>query len=179
MLYIISGPSSVGKSIIVNRFVELNGFNRVVPFTSRERRVHENEIEGKEYYFRDKEELKRISKKFTTGYWDFPFENTYGYSSEIAQTITSEQNYIILATTKIALTIKNDFTSVKTCFIDFQTNVELERRIIERFWPNEEFIKEKLLNAKTERENKKYYDIKLESDDPNVLYDELIKLILP
>jgi guanylate kinase len=179
MLYIISGPSSVGKSIIINRFVELKGFKRFVPFTSRQRRVHENEIDGKEYLFRDKEELKLISHNFITGYWDFPFNNIYGYSADIRQTILSNENFIILATTKIALSIKKDYPSVVIAFIDFMTDKELERRINERFKPDNDLIDAKLLNAKTERDNKKYYDLRLENDDPNVLYEELVKLIMP
>ncbi len=179
MLYIISGPSSVGKSIIVKLFIEKNGFNRVVPFTSRERRIHENEIEGKEYFFREKVELWKISKNFTLGYWDFPFGHVYGYTSDIKDAISSKHNHIILATTKIALAIKNDHRNVTICFIDFKTNEELEKRITDRFKPNMNFIKEKLLNAITERKNKNNFDIKLEDDNAFRLYDELAKFISP
>jgi guanylate kinase len=178
MLYIISGPSSVGKSIIVDRFIKMNNFKRVVPYTSRKLRQHEHETNGVEYFFRTKKELLRISNNFNNGYWDFPFNNTYGYTKDIEQAIISDDNYIILATTKIALSIKRDFPSVVISFIDFETNAELIRRITCRFKPNKKFIKEKLLNAEKEREYKGLYDIQLKSDDPNLLYEQLEKLII-
>ena len=150
-----------------------------MPFTSRQKRDNEGEIDGREYFFRSKEELMNMSNNFTTGYWDFPFDHIYGYPRDIRQAILSNENFIILATTKIALSIKKDFSSVVIAFIDFSTQKELARRIKERFKPNIDFINAKLLNAKTERENKEYYDINLKSDDVDVLYEKLIKIINP
>jgi guanylate kinase len=179
LLYIISGPSSVGKSVIVTRFIEYKGFKGFTPFTSRARRVHENEIEGRDYFFRNKEDLVKISKDFTIGYWDFVFDEIYGYSSDIINAINSQEKYIIHGTTKIALSIKHDFPSVLICFIDFKTNEEFEKRIMERFSPNMKLINGKIENAKIERESISHYDIYLQSDDLDALYEELVKLFLP
>ncbi len=177
MLHTISGPSSVGKSILIERFVKENNFKRVVPYTSRKIRTNENETEGIEYYFRSKKELIDLSENFTKGYWDFPFEHVYGYASNIKDSIISEDKYIILATTNIALSLKKDFDEVKICFVDFQTEEELEKRITERFSPDNDFIKEKLLNAKNEKRYKDKFDIILEDNNPMSLYKKLSSLL--
>lgn len=178
MLYTVSGPSSIGKSIVIKQFIERNGFYRVVPYTSRKIREHEGEIDGREYYFRSEDDIMKVSENLTIGYWDFVFGSVYGYSNDIISAIFEAKNYIVLATTKIALSIKKDFPSVMTCFLDFQTDEELEKRISERFYPNKDLIEEKMLNAKTEREFKNNFDIILNNNDPFLHYESLVKIII-
>lgn len=179
MLYIISGPSSVGKSIIVERFIQSHGFKRIVPFTTRKKRKDENEIDGVQYYFRTKKELINLSSNFSIGYWDFLFEDYYGYLEEIPKAVSSLDPSIILATSKIGLSIKKDFPTAKTIFLDFQTNDELEWRIRTRFSSNPELILAKLDDARDQIMNKKYYDIILENNNPNMFYISLLGLIIP
>jgi len=121
--------------------------------------------------------LKDISKNFVEGYWDFVFDHVYGYSKEISETVSSSKNYIILATTNIAMSIKRDFPSTFIIYLDFLTQEELLKRISDRFKPNDHLIKDKILNAETERKKSIFYDMILKNDDPNILYEELKKII--
>ena len=49
MIYIITGPSGVGKNTIINELSKYLDFYFSVSHTTRPRR--ENEIDGKDYYF--------------------------------------------------------------------------------------------------------------------------------
>ena len=173
MLYTISGPSSVGKSIGVENFITHCGFMRYTPYTTREKRACENEQDGKEYFFSIFNKLKEISKNFSIGYWDFIFDNVYGYTKEISKCILVEQKYIILATVNIALQIKRDHHSIKTVFIDFENPLERKRRITDRFYPNTTLVEQKLKEAKKIAPFKPYFDIAVIGDNPYGIYETL------
>ena len=59
---VISGPSGVGKSFIVNELTSLHGFGRVVPYTTRQPR--RGEVNGQMYNFVSPEEYSRMNGEY-------------------------------------------------------------------------------------------------------------------
>ena len=58
MIYIITGPSGVGKNTIINELSKYLDFYFSVSHTTRPRR--ENEIDGKDYYFISEDEFEDL-----------------------------------------------------------------------------------------------------------------------
>ena len=60
MIYIITGPSGVGKNTIINELSNHLDFYFSISHTTRPRR--ENEVNGKDYYFITEEEFENLIK---------------------------------------------------------------------------------------------------------------------
>lgn len=74
---VISGPSGVGKTFLV-QYLERNfPFKRVVPTTTRRKRM--NELEGKDYFFVSEEEFLLKLNNNELIFWSRIFNNYYGY----------------------------------------------------------------------------------------------------
>ena len=61
MIYIITGPSGVGKNTIINELSNHLDFYFSVSHTTRPRR--ENEVDGKDYYFVTEDEFENLIKR--------------------------------------------------------------------------------------------------------------------
>ena len=59
MIYIITGPSGVGKNTIINELSNHLDFYFSVSHTTRPRR--ENEVNGKDYYIITEEEFEKFN----------------------------------------------------------------------------------------------------------------------
>ncbi len=172
MLVILSGPSTVGKSYCISQFTSKFDFETVVPFTTRSPRQLESE--GVHYHYVSKTDLETISNNFSKGYWIRPFdEHYYGYTQESIDKLPEDsENWIIHADTRMALQIKNRFrTGVYTVFIDYQTEDKHLKRLQERF--NADELQKRLQHDKEEKANKGKFDTVIESDDLDIITQEL------
>ena len=61
IIFIISSPSGAGKTTICKKLIKkLNNINLSVSYTTRSKR--KNEIDGKDYYFVNKEKFNQLNK---------------------------------------------------------------------------------------------------------------------
>lgn len=58
MIYIITGPSGVGKNTIINELANKIDINFIVSHTTRE--IRENEIDGVDYHFVSLEKFQNM-----------------------------------------------------------------------------------------------------------------------
>ena len=80
MIYIITGPSGVGKNTIINELANKIDINFVVSHTTRE--IRENEIDGVDYHFVSLEKFQNmISNNEFIEFEEFN-NNYYGTSIE-------------------------------------------------------------------------------------------------
>ncbi|MNO29226.1 Guanylate kinase [compost metagenome] len=127
MLYIILGKSGSGKSEIAKNFIQL------IAFTTRDKR--DDEIDGIEYYFKNRDYIELEIKKFNNNEKSSIIE--YGeYCGSYYGTLDFEfyektkNNEIIVNTSEIrgALIMKNKFPDkVKLIWVDVLEDVRLER----------------------------------------------------
>ncbi len=105
MLFVLSGPSYVGKKTAVNHFMTLYSFSSIVPYTTKPISHRTGETEGIQYHYAEEEEI--VNAKFI---YDRPFnsdnsdgyrENTvYAYRKhDLEIAINSDDNFIIHAST--------------------------------------------------------------------------------
>ena len=76
LLIVISGFSGVGKGTVVKRLVSDYGYSLSISATTRAPR--EGEVDGREYYFKSKEEFKNLIDYNGFIEWAVYVENYYG-----------------------------------------------------------------------------------------------------
>lgn len=158
-IFIITGPSGVGKDSIVNKLKSQGfKFNRVITTTTRKKR--KGEIEGKSYYFVSKEKFKKMieEKKFIE--WAEVYKNYYGTQKKDVQKVLKKKLPIIMIIdVQGAKTWKKAYPKkVLVIFIKPPSLKILEKRLRKRSQDSEINIKIRLKKAKEEMKNLKQWD---------------------
>src|ERR1041384_5762135 len=107
MLFVLAGPSAVGKSYCVEYLCGVFDFKTLTPDTTRQPRISESE--GFHYHFRSMTELKGITANFSIGYWARPLDDghVYGYTSHVESLSEDPRNWVIQAYSDIGRAIKS------------------------------------------------------------------------
>jgi deoxycytidine triphosphate deaminase len=176
MLFVIAGPSCVGKSYAIGEIVHNFRARTVVPFTTRLPR--DGEAEGVHYHFRSEQELRRLSAAFTNGYWVQPFGvDWYGYTSAVDAAAHDHDNvFIIHAYSEIALRIRERYPDSVLVLLDFERSLIGEARIRERFAESPDKIEERLKHAEHERAVSEHFHV-IKDDDELRITDKLRRYI--
>lgn len=83
-IYVISGPSGVGKSTIVQQLRnEVKDLVYSISYTSRKPR--ENEVDGVNYHFVDRETFEKMIQEKAFAEWAEVYDALYGTSLEVLQ----------------------------------------------------------------------------------------------
>ena len=155
-VYVISAPSSAGKTTLVRALMHLDGHCiNAISFTTRAPRGQE--INGREYYFISHEEFEeKIQQDF---FWEYAkvHGNYYGLGkSEVLKLIKDGKDVLIISDVKGAKTLKNSGLNCISIFIAPPSMNELQERIIRR---NENVdINERMQAARFEIERGKSFD---------------------
>ena len=151
MIYIITGPSGVGKNTIIEAMSTDLDFYFSVSHTTRPQR--ESEVDGKDYHFITEEEFKTLVDENLMIEYEQYGGFYYGTSKK---EILKESNIILLdlevnGATKL-LSENDDFIGI---FIDIDDN-ELVKRLKNR-GHDENFIDKRMQLASIQREKKSHY----------------------
>ena len=117
-LFVISGPSGVGKDTILNQMKKIYPSNHyVVTVTTRKKRV--NEIDGKDYFFVTNEKFQDMIDSNEFLEWATVYNNNYGVpKNQVFLALSENKNVIIKADIQGAKTIKNTIDGTTTIFIN-------------------------------------------------------------
>lgn len=105
-LYVISGPSGVGKSTIINGLLSNNGnIKKLVSFTTRP--IRENEVPGYTYYYISHEEFQRKlirgdflqHSEFAGNFYGYCKEELFSYLS-LGTNVIADLDYTALTDLK-------------------------------------------------------------------------------
>lgn len=176
MLFIISGPSGVGKTSIVKKITELNPHvKRVITCTTRKKRS--NEKHGRDYYFLSKKQFEEKIKNKKFFEWAVVHKNYYGsLKGAIKKNILS----IINIDVQGVLKIKKKKIKAIFIFIKPKSLNELINRIKKRGEITKEDLEIRLNTAKNEiKQAKKYYDFVVinEKNKLNQTVEKILKII--
>jgi len=157
---IISGPSGVGKTTIIEGLQKIQNktLNVSISATTRQKRV--GEINGKHYYFIDKAKFQELAKKDEFIEYAENYGNYYGSPKRNYIESMKQNKDIIFALSpdgmKNAKKQKNmDFVSI---FIAPPSEDALYKRLSERKTETEQQVKRRFENARNELKRAKEYD---------------------
>ncbi len=158
-LFVISGPSGVGKSTVIESLLHKHtDLSRVITCTSRAPRVGERL--GKDYYFFSKEIfLEKVNNGEFIEYSEV-FGNYYGVLlSTIEENMRKYDVSILVINWEGFLKIKKlNLKNVYGIFINPPSVTELENRIRSRHTDAEESILRRLGEAQNDMSYADYYD---------------------
>lgn len=180
LLMIISGPSGVGKTTLIERLNEKFDFTFSVSATTRQRTEHETD--GVEYYFLDEPTFKQWADgdKFLEHacvfgrYW-------YGTPKEPIEKNMADGRIVLLdIDVQGARLVKAEEPDAFSVFILPPSEEALHKRLVDRGRENAEIIERRFSEAKSEIRSAYelgIYDAMVTNDDLDRAADELDQLL--
>ncbi len=179
MKYIISGTSCVGKSYVINKLQEEHNFFVPKPSTTRKKR--ETEVEGRDYYFMEEQELREKTHDLQDGYWIVQLGGKiYGYTRESIIEFLKHENAILHIESSLALRLKRDFPEVTLIFLDYEDfDNAFSKRLRQRLATCDEQVREneydmRKVYSHKERQSAYLFDIIFRSNDPEMLFYKIL-----
>lgn len=132
VLIVVSGPSGVGKSTLIDRFLAEDGKSAFsVSYTTRKKRPHEED--GTDYYFTDEGTFKALIDQGHFLEWENVHGHFYGTPrSEIMVILKTGKDIILDIDVKGALSIKGQCPASRLIFIEPPSVTELKNRLLLR-----------------------------------------------
>jgi guanylate kinase len=129
ILIVVSGPSGAGKSTFIERFLrEDNQSSFSVSYTTRQKREHE--IDGKDYYFVNKETFEEMITRDAFLEWENVHSYMYGTpKEEVLKTLNTGKDIILDIDVRGALNIQQKCSNACLIFIEPPSTEELIRRL--------------------------------------------------
>jgi len=177
-LFVISGFSGVGKGTIIKEILKRNpSIYFSVSYTTRQKR--ENEQEGVDYHFVDKEEFKKMILRDEFLEWAIVNEQFYGTPKNITlEKLNSNTDVILDIDVKGAIQVKSKLPNLTTLiYIIPPTGRELLNRLYKRNTEDDLQISQRITTSLTEINYINAYDYIVINDDLNKCIDD-IELIM-
>ena len=178
-LIIISSPSGAGKTTLCKLLIKkMKNINLSISYTSRSKRL--NEVNGKDYYFIDKEKFLSLKKKNFFIETATNFNNLYGSPFANIDLSKKRNKHILFDIDwKGARKIRSKFK--KNDIIDFfilpPSKTELKRRLLKRGRENKKEISLRLSYAIEEMKHYKEYQYILINEKVHKTVNEIKKII--
>lgn len=177
-LIVLSSPSGGGKSTLANYLMALYPEIRFsVSCTTR--KIREGEIDGKDYFFLNKEEFEEKVANGEFAEYEQIFGNYYGtLKSEIKKHLNSGNSILFDVDVKGAVSLRKSFPDdTLLIFIYPPSFEELKRRLKNRRTESLEELNTRLERAKEELTYKEKFDYSILNDDLQTAFNDLEKVI--
>ena len=177
-LYVITGPSGVGKSTIIRRLRKaLPGLGYSVSHTSRKPR--KNEVDGVNYHFVDRETFEKMIGEKAFVEWAEVYHDLYGTSfSSLRSQADQGLDVVMDLDSQGAKNIKGNFEDSVLIYVLPPSLQVLEKRLRGRASDDEAQIKARLKKARKEIENCVDYDHIIFNENLDKTVEELASIIL-
>ena len=165
-LFIVTGPSGVGKGTILNEFFKNNKENVFFSVSMTTRKPRPNETDGVNYIFVSEDEFKNAINNDEFLEWAEYSGNLYGTNKKtVLNKIENGTNVILEIETNGAKKVMKNFPDSVTIFIVPPSLEELEARLRGRNTEDEESIRKRLDKVTTELELLDKYKYNIINDE--------------
>lgn len=164
-LFVITGPSGVGKGTVLNKFFE-NNRDIIFSISATTRKPRPNEKDGVNYFFISEEEFKKEIENGDFLEWANYSGNYYGTKkSYVLKKINEGYDVLLEIETQGAGKIMEKFPDAVTIFITPPDIEELEKRLRGRKTEDEESIKKRLDKMREEMRVAQKYKYSILNDE--------------
>ena len=178
IIVILSSPSGAGKTTLVKKISIENNFKISISHTTRKPRT--NEVNGKDYFFVNKEEFKNLVDKGEFLEHAKVFENYYGSTkSKVIERLKKGENVIFDIDWQGTEQIKKKDLNYKliTFFILPPSKTELFNRLKNRDLKDKNIVEERMKQFNEDINHWENYDFVVINDNIDRCYKEIIEFI--
>ena len=174
VLAVVSGFSGAGKGTVMKRLLEKYD-DCALSISVTTRKPREGEVDGRDYFFRTKEEVEAMIEAAELLEYAQYVENYYGTPrSYVEEMLSKGKNVILEIEIQGAMKIKDTVL----IFVTPPTIQELKNRLVGRGTETQDVIESRLKRASEEAEGIESYDYLLVNDVVEDCVDELHEIIL-
>jgi guanylate kinase len=176
-IFVISGPSGVGKDALIEKLVALDpNLERSVSYTTR--RPRPNEKDGVDYSFVSREEFQRLVERGEFLEYATYDGNLYGTSARRVEELQSAGHDVILKIeVKGAEQVRRRLPDATFIFLAPPSMLELIRRTTQRQTESAEERSARQMIAETEMTFAPHYDHVVVNDDLDRAVGEVLSII--
>ncbi len=176
-LFVISGPSGVGKNTIIRAVMQkVDGLSYSVSHTTR--RPRNGEINGRDYYFVDEKTFKKMIEDGLFVEWAKVYSDYYGTSfSSIREKLAEGKDVILDLDVQGGMNIRKHFKNSSLIFVIPPSIEELKRRLRKR-GTEDEIIEKRLSNIEFELKMAERYDYIVINDSLERAIKEMEAIII-
>jgi guanylate kinase len=158
LLFILSGPSGVGKDAVLNRMKETSfPLKYVVTVTTRTRR--DTEIDGADYTFVSRDDFLKMIESGELLEWANVYGNMYGVPKKTVESALNEGcDVMVKVDVQGAATIKEKIPESVSIFLDIPRNEDLSDRLRNRKTESPEALELRNSTATIEMLEKQKFD---------------------
>ncbi|WP_272030442.1 guanylate kinase [Oceanobacillus kimchii] len=177
ILFILSGPSGVGKGTVRKKlFEEETDLQYSISMTTRDRRS--GEVDGVDYFYKTKEEFEQLIKDGQLLEYAQYVNNYYGTPRNyVEETLEKGQDVFLEIEVQGALQVKENFPEGVFIFLFPPSLDELKNRIVSRGTESQELVLNRLKEARNEIEMMDAYDYVVVNDEVQHAVDKVKTII--
>ena len=179
-LVVVSGPSGVGKTTVLNRLFERAPVPLVASVSATTRQPRNGEKDGIDYHFLSPQEFEALRRReefiecfqvFGSGHW-------YGtLKSQVTPSLESGKWVVLEIDVKGAISVTELYPNAITIFIGPASLDELEKRLRGRGTESEESVQQRLRQAREEMALADRYRFRVTNDDVDRAVDEICDIL--
>ena len=179
VLFVVSGPSGVGKGTVNKRLFEEFGNAVAFSVSATTRGPREGEVDGREYFFISRQEFeKRVANNEFLEHAEYA-GNCYGTPRDYVLSLLQRGVSVILEIdVQGAMQVKRRMPESVSVFILPPSFEELEHRLRGRGTETPEKIEKRLAAAKVEMARAPEYDYQIVNDDLDAAYARLREIFI-
>ena len=175
--FIICGPSGVGKGTVVSRLLEADP-TLYFSVSATTRAPREGEAEGREYFFKTREEFEEMIAREELIEYACYVGNYYGTPrAYVEEQLEQGRDVVLEIEIQGARKIKSQFPDAVLLFVTTKDAQELKKRLISRGTEDPDVIDQRLLRAVQESEGIEEYDYLVVNDRLEVCVEEIHSII--
>lgn len=178
-LFILSGPSGVGKGTLKARLLDEFSGRLAFSVSATTRPPREGEADGREYFFIGREAfLRRIREGGFLEYAEYA-GNLYGTPRPFVERLLAGGKDVILEIeVRGAMQVMRVMPDTVSVFVLPPSETTLARRLRGRGTEDEEAVARRLAESRAEMESAEKYDYRIVNDDRDAAYQELRSIYL-
>lgn len=176
VLFVLSGPSGVGKGTIAKKLIERNK-NVALSVSCTTRSPRQGEVDGREYFFLTKEDFKKKIENNGLLEYSEHFDNFYGTPRDFVEKKLNEKDVLLEIDVNGGLKVKENMPEVVLIMILPPSVDEIRKRLIGRNTESAQEIEFRISRMEYEISKKDLYDYAVVNDQLDKAIEQIEQIL--